>query len=78
MKLTYEMKWNKLQELMNSTIGEKDELSRRMEVALKNNKALLNDNKELKRAYEVSKEKYNKIIEELTVVKETIVRMNIL
>lgn len=78
LKLTYEMKYNKLNDLMNITCSEKDEIAKKNENLSKSNERLSSECRELRKAYEGIREKYNHVVEELVVVKETIIKMNII
>ena len=78
LKLTYEIKYNRLNGLMNVTCAEKDDLSGKYHAISKAHDKLLAESKELRRLYEYTRDKYNHVIEELAVVKETIIKMNII
>lgn len=72
------MKYNRLNDVMNLTCSEKDDFARKNEALTKANEKLSVESRELRKLYEITKEKYNHVIEELTVVKETIIKMNII
>jgi hypothetical protein len=47
-------------------------------ILTKANEKLTGENREFRKLYELTREKYNHVIEELVVVKETIIKMNII
>lgn len=76
LKLTFELKYHRLTDLMNVTCAEKDDLLRRNDALARANDQLAAQGRDSRR-YEAVLEKYNKVTEELAVVKETIIKMNI-
>jgi hypothetical protein len=72
------MKYNRLNDVMNITCAERDDTMKKNDILVKTNEKLAIEGKELRKLYEVTREKYNHVIEELTVVKETIIKMNII
>lgn len=77
-KLGIEVKFQKKSEQLDQACRDKQELTARLQELEKDLKKMKGDNREIRKAYENGKEKYNKIIEELSVVKETILRMNLI
>ena len=73
-----EMKYNKQIEKLDEVCRQKEELKMKIDGLQGQLKQIQNENKQIRRAYENGRQKYNKIIEQLGVVKETILRMNIM
>jgi len=78
MKLTFEMKYEKLSDSMNVICAQRDDLLKNTQELKNSHELLAQEHRETRKHYESLKEKHHKIIEELTVVKETILKMNII
>ena len=71
------MKYSQTLKNLDQVLLEKKNIEAKLEDIQKTLKTVVHENRQLKKAYENGKEKYHQIIEELSVVKQTIIRMNL-